>query len=70
MTAPITVASCINHDCPEYGIDKDMSTVPPDWNEPIWCGGCGSEITYEDTEGLVRREPEPIHPFKPEEATT
>jgi len=76
MTAPAeTTGHCVNSACSQFEVPKDMSGMPPDWTDPVWCGQCGEAISINgepppDTAGLVRREPEEIHPFKPEEATT
>lgn len=43
-------ASCTNHECAEFGVAKDMSTVPPGWTDPIWCGQCGQEIAHDPPE--------------------
>ena len=35
-------AACVNESCPEFGIAKDTSTVPPAFR-PLLCGACGQE---------------------------
>lgn len=43
-----TTAQCENTECPEYGVPKDMSLIPPGYS-PVFCGACGDEITAGDS---------------------
>jgi len=47
MTTPSATAECSNPACPEFEVEKDMSMMPPDWTDPVWCGGCGDAIPIE-----------------------
>lgn len=45
----MTTLYCPNEDCPEYGLPKD----DPDGisaDGPVYCGGCGQEVTPEPPE--------------------
>jgi hypothetical protein len=41
-------ASCRNSECPENGVAKDTSMIPPDYL-PLICGTCGQECERDDT---------------------
>jgi hypothetical protein len=40
-------AACVNTECPEHGVPKDMSMMPPGFT-PVLCGACGQVIPVDD----------------------